>query len=450
MMGKYDVFISYRREGGYETAKHLSDLLRRDGYKVSFDIDTLRSGDFDIQLYERIDSCRDFILILDKHSFDRTVIEKNPREKDWLRCELAYALYKNKNVVPIFLTGFTFPNELPNDIVGVIKKNGTEYNRYYFDDFYKTLKKRFLHNQRTIYRKFIAVLIGGLTFLGGLIVLFPILNMGDYSNDVSYGSNRNASQQENESSSVSDSSIILENIETIEGSKHFKDSIAEVKVKKENNQTEGKEIDTNAKQTKAKNETDGNRLETSTKQTNKSSTNSPRQEYGRLLGHDWVDLGLSVKWASQNIGAYSISDYGDYFAWGEVSSKTSYSPDNYTFPQMKDIACSKFDAARVLWGAPWRMPTKKEILELVRCKHEWTSINGIKGCLITGKNGNTIFFPANGSSNYWNKGERGSYWSSTLHDSESSCNMHFDIKNKIFVEAYGSNWGGCAIRPVFK
>lgn len=121
-MGKYDVFISYRREGGYETAKHLSDLLRRDGYKVSFDIDTLRSGDFDIQLYERIDSCRDFILILDKHSFDRTVIEKIPREKDWLRCELAYALYKNKNVVPIFLTGFTFPNELPNDIVGVIKK----------------------------------------------------------------------------------------------------------------------------------------------------------------------------------------------------------------------------------------------------------------------------------------------------------------------------------------
>ena len=50
----YDIFISYRREGGYETAKHLYDLLNRDGYKVSFDIDTLRNGDFDIELYKRI------------------------------------------------------------------------------------------------------------------------------------------------------------------------------------------------------------------------------------------------------------------------------------------------------------------------------------------------------------------------------------------------------------
>lgn len=51
---KYDIFISYRREGGYDTAKHLNDLLVRDGYKVSFDIDTLRSGDFDAQLLDRI------------------------------------------------------------------------------------------------------------------------------------------------------------------------------------------------------------------------------------------------------------------------------------------------------------------------------------------------------------------------------------------------------------
>ena len=95
-MKKYDIFISYRREGGYDTAKHLSDLLTRDGYRVSFDIDTLRSGDFDTQLYERIDLCKDFILIVDQHAFDRTIINKIPREKDWLRCELAYALKKGK------------------------------------------------------------------------------------------------------------------------------------------------------------------------------------------------------------------------------------------------------------------------------------------------------------------------------------------------------------------
>lgn len=70
---KYDIFISYRRDGGYDTAKHLNDLLVRDGYRVSFDIDTLRSGDFDTQLLERIDQCKDFILIVDNNAFVRTL-----------------------------------------------------------------------------------------------------------------------------------------------------------------------------------------------------------------------------------------------------------------------------------------------------------------------------------------------------------------------------------------
>ena len=62
-MMKYDIFISYRRIGGFETAKHLYDLLRSDGYKVSFDIDTLRNGDFDVALLKRVEECTDFILI---------------------------------------------------------------------------------------------------------------------------------------------------------------------------------------------------------------------------------------------------------------------------------------------------------------------------------------------------------------------------------------------------
>lgn len=142
---KYDIFISYRREGGYETAKHLNDLLVRDGYRVSFDIDTLRSGDFDTQLFTRIEQCKDFILIVDEHAFDRTLdIETNPNE-DWLRCELAHALKHNKNIIPVFLSGVSeFPDGLPEDVVDVVKKNGPEYNKYYFDDFYETLRKRFI------------------------------------------------------------------------------------------------------------------------------------------------------------------------------------------------------------------------------------------------------------------------------------------------------------------
>ena len=99
---KYDIFISYRREGGYDTAKHLNDLLVRDGYRVSFDIDTLRNGDFDVQLLERIEECNDFILVVDKHAFDRTLDPDFDPQKDWLRCELAHALKHNKNIIPVF------------------------------------------------------------------------------------------------------------------------------------------------------------------------------------------------------------------------------------------------------------------------------------------------------------------------------------------------------------
>lgn len=167
MFGKYDIFISYRREGGFETAKHLNDLLVRDGYKVSFDIDTLRSGNFDTQILERIDQCKDFILIVDQHAFDRTLNPNFDSKKDWLRCELAYALKKNKNIIPIFLSGVTdFPNNLPDDIVGVTLKNGPEFNRYHFNSFYDILKKRFLHRKTNWIKifTFILILISLITF----------------------------------------------------------------------------------------------------------------------------------------------------------------------------------------------------------------------------------------------------------------------------------------------
>lgn len=173
---RYDIFISYRREGGYDTAKHLNDLLVRDGYKVSFDIDTLRSGDFDTQLLERIDQCKDFILIVDQHAFDRTLNPKFNPKNDWMRCELAYALKKKKNVIPVFLSGVTdFPNDLPNDISGVSMKNGPEFNRYHFNAFYDDLKKRFLKSIPSIfYVKWIVLALFVVGVLLGLWFLTSI------------------------------------------------------------------------------------------------------------------------------------------------------------------------------------------------------------------------------------------------------------------------------------
>lgn len=179
MKTKYDIFISYRREGGYDTAKHLNDLLVRDGYKVSFDIDTLRSGDFDTQLLERIDQCKDFILIVDQHAFDHTIDSNFNPKNDWLRCELAYALKKNKNIVPVFLSGVTgFPANLPNDIAEVTKKNGPEFNRFYFNDFYKILKKRFLHSSTIS-----GVKKGALLFLFILFIMILVLSLYNTKKD---------------------------------------------------------------------------------------------------------------------------------------------------------------------------------------------------------------------------------------------------------------------------
>ena len=150
---QYDIFLSYRRKGGFETAKHIFDLLTRDGYRVSFDIDTLRSGDFDTQLLQRIDECTDFIVILNAGAFDRSIDPTFDRNKDWLRIELAYALEKEKNIIPVMLNGFTeFPDNLPDDIAAVERKNGTQYNHYYFDAFYNRLL-RFLNSKPITQKK---------------------------------------------------------------------------------------------------------------------------------------------------------------------------------------------------------------------------------------------------------------------------------------------------------
>lgn len=152
MTEKYDIFISYRRDGGFETAKHLYDLLTQDGYTISFDTDNLREGDFDATLLSRIDKCTDFILIVDRHTFDRTLDPDFNPDEDWLRMELAEALKHGKNIIPVLLTGVKgFPSNLPNDIAGVVTKNGPEYNKYYFDEFYKRLKT-FLHSRPTVQR----------------------------------------------------------------------------------------------------------------------------------------------------------------------------------------------------------------------------------------------------------------------------------------------------------
>ena len=141
---------------------------------------------------------------------------------------------------------------------------------------------------------------------------------------------------------------------------------------------------------------------------------------GRLHGYAWVDLGLSVRWASCNVGASSPSDYGNYYAWGETTTKSSYTGGNSKTRGVSpgDISGNpSYDAATANWGSGWRMPTRAEFEELVdKCTWEWTSRGGHDGYEVTGPNGKSIFLPAAGWRNGTSlgyAGDYGNYWSST-------------------------------------
>lgn len=176
---------------------------------------------------------------------------------------------------------------------------------------------------------------------------------------------------------------------------------------------------------------------------------------GSIAGHEYVDLGLSVKWATCNLGASSPSDCGDYYAWGETSTKSSYTEKNNKTcgKKIADISGKvKYDVARAKWGGKWRIPTKAEMEELkCQCTWTWATQDGSDGYEITGKNGNSIFLPAAG----WRDGKKldydgkfGCYWCSTPHekDAQSSYNLYFASYCHISVSSYRLN--GFSLRPV--
>ena len=141
-----------------------------------------------------------------------------------------------------------------------------------------------------------------------------------------------------------------------------------------------------------------------------------------------VDLGLSVNWAANNVGADSPTDYGTYLAWAEMETKERYWFDTYKYTDAKEceqclidlgesICGTEYDMARQLWKGDWRLPTNTEIMELINaCSWEWTTVEGVNGFKITGPNGNSIFLPAGGYISDDKNDEVGtqcSYWGGT-------------------------------------
>ena len=183
---------------------------------------------------------------------------------------------------------------------------------------------------------------------------------------------------------------------------------------------------------------------------------------------DAVDLGLSVRWASWNVGAIKPNDVGGRYAWGEIETKTNYSWDNYKWSSGTSTLLTKYctspisgtvdgkvildaedDAAQVYWGNGWRMPTRTELTELVnKCTWSNETLDGVSGYRVTGPNGNSIFFPFNGqfyetdlswnmSVSLWSSVTSGDVNAYLLMSTSGSCDTELDLRHI-----------GLGIRPV--
>ena len=188
--------------------------------------------------------------------------------------------------------------------------------------------------------------------------------------------------------------------------------------------------------------------------------------------HEYVDLGLSVKWATCNVGAEKPEASGDYFAWGETKPKKNYAWSTYKYCKGTNRTMIKYctkrsfgydgfvdnkveldvedDVARVNWGGEWRMPTYNELEELrVKCKWEEMKQNGVKGYKVVGPNGNSIFLPSAGykaGMDVYSDVLDGLYCSSSLYEDypytvSTLCLFHVEWNGR-------DRYAGFLVRPV--
>ncbi len=196
--------------------------------------------------------------------------------------------------------------------------------------------------------------------------------------------------------------------------------------------------------------------------------------YKIKLPDNVVDLGLSVMWATCNLGAMSPEDRGDYYAWGEVEAKSTYTKENYKwYDKSSDIYVKYYqehdnvgitwgqnilevddDAAYTKLGSRWRMPSLEEVYELIdNCIYIDTTFNGVTGVKIKSKiNGNSIFFPHSG----FFAGESEAYkWKNLYYRTATDADVLYSTgsEDELYVEVLSgrdrNRYGGMPIRPVF-
>ena len=437
----YDIFISYRRGDTTDKAEHLCTLLEK--YyedRVSFDKENLQ-GTFDIELAKRIDACTDFILVVGKNSlnykkpfisedvdlynflakasideFEKKLLELGVSKKlDFFRIEIARALQQKGRGINIIVVApysdaeFDFSKLLlPPDIEQVLREEAVFYHIHkdaHFKDIRHKLYTKLKTKRGQIYNEH-----------------------SDDEKKVLYKIRVNRTCW-----------LYLddEKIQQLEANKITKILLSEGEYLRRVEAVDNKDVYDEKELILS----GSSKLETIV--LNCSDVNEKietlRLDDNLKNQHEYVDLGLSVKWATCNIGANKPEECGDYFSWGETKPKEKYTWETYKYSKGSKYALTKYcskskygndgfidtktildledDAARMNWGEAWRMPTKAEQDELrEKCEWVWRSQNGVKGYKVIGPNGNSIFLPASGVMK--EKGlclsDSGNLWSSEL------------------------------------
>lgn len=465
---KYDIFISYSRKDA-KIVKIFFEALSAAGYSVWMDVDGIESGDeFKRKIVSAIKDSKLFLFF--------SSVASNASE--WTVKEVNVAVALRKPIIPIKLDNTVYDDSLLLDLSGLdfIECDGNET----FSTIQKLMRslqnkiglsnsvelkdkvsvKDAEHTQENHYsipvntthagkselpklplnKKW--MVIAAVAVIAFVAVIFWVDWYGDYR--AAEAERRQAEIALAEQQRLDEERIAKERADSIELARLAQEEAArQAKEEAERIAAENKRKAQEEAERKRKEEAERKRKEAA-------------QTRGTINGHDYVDLGLSVKWATCNVGASTPSDYGNYYAWGETSTKSSYDEDNSATygKQMGSIAGnSTYDVARKKWGSPWRLPTKAEFDELIdNCTWAMPSQNGKNGYKVTSKkNGNSIFLPAAGwryGAQSYDQGSGGYFWSATLGESGSgsACNL-------IFYGGYGgTNWGsrynGHTVRPV--
>lgn len=178
--------------------------------------------------------------------------------------------------------------------------------------------------------------------------------------------------------------------------------------------------------------------------------NINKNNYIPVIDEEYIDLGLSVKWASRNLGAENPEDVGYYYSWGEISTKSSYTSTNYTDNDLIDIAKNNSHDAAYHLNNNLCMPSLEQIEELIN-KCVWTKITKNNKLVweIVGPNGNIIYLPVSGykENTSIKSASYGYYWTSIPHETNAGQSYLLQITNKL-SKAYLSRYYGMQIRPI--